>query len=151
MTIFGGVGGLGLSSQSKFFQWFLKSWNFLSNEGSLACHTYCDTGHPFIMVISEDLWHSHLFPSFSIKELSLEPGHPTFRVQSSNPLRDTGYPFVMVISEDPWHSHLLTGFFFSFFFVLTTWVCRGWDSNTQPSAWEANSPTDCATAAFATH
>ena len=26
----------------------------LSSEGSLACHTYCDTGHPFIMVISED-------------------------------------------------------------------------------------------------
>ena len=29
------------------------SWP-LSSEGSLACHTYCDTGHPFIMVISED-------------------------------------------------------------------------------------------------
>ena len=28
-------------------------WPF-SNEGSLACHTYYDTGHPFIMVISED-------------------------------------------------------------------------------------------------
>ena len=28
------------------------SWP-LSSEGSLACHTYCDTGHPFIMVISE--------------------------------------------------------------------------------------------------
>ena len=23
-------------------------------EGSLACHTYCDTGHLFVMVISED-------------------------------------------------------------------------------------------------
>ena len=23
-------------------------------EDSLACHTYCDTGHPFIIVISED-------------------------------------------------------------------------------------------------
>ena len=23
----------------------------LSSEGSLACHTYCDTGHPFIMVL----------------------------------------------------------------------------------------------------
>ena len=29
------------------------SWQ-LSSEGSLACHTYCDTSHPFIMVISED-------------------------------------------------------------------------------------------------
>ena len=29
------------------------SWT-LSSEGFLACHTYCDTGHPFIMFISED-------------------------------------------------------------------------------------------------
>ena len=29
------------------------SWP-LSSEGSLACHTFCDKGHPFIMVISED-------------------------------------------------------------------------------------------------
>ena len=29
------------------------SWP-LSSERSLACHTYYDTGHPFIMVISED-------------------------------------------------------------------------------------------------
>ena len=29
------------------------SWP-LSSEGSLACHTYCDTGRPFIMVISKD-------------------------------------------------------------------------------------------------
>ena len=26
----------------------------LSGEGSLVCHTYCDTGHPFIKVIHED-------------------------------------------------------------------------------------------------
>ena len=38
------------------------SWP-LSSEGSLVCHIYCDTEHPFIMVISEDLWHSHLLPS----------------------------------------------------------------------------------------
>ena len=29
------------------------SWP-LSSEGSLACHTYCNTDHPFIMVTSED-------------------------------------------------------------------------------------------------
>ena len=29
------------------------SWA-LNSEGFLACHTYCDTGHPFIMVISKD-------------------------------------------------------------------------------------------------
>ena len=29
------------------------SWH-LSSEGSLACHIYCDTEYPLIMVISED-------------------------------------------------------------------------------------------------
>ena len=38
------------------------SWQ-LSSKVYLAYHTYCDTGHPFIMVISEDPWHSHLLPS----------------------------------------------------------------------------------------
>ena len=35
----------------------------LSSEGSLACQTYCDTGQPFIMVISQDSWQSHIMPS----------------------------------------------------------------------------------------
>ena len=35
----------------------------LSSECSLVCHTYCDTGFPFIMVISEEPWYSHLLPS----------------------------------------------------------------------------------------
>ena len=38
------------------------SWP-LSSEGSLVCHTYCDTGHPIIIVIFEDPWHSHLLLS----------------------------------------------------------------------------------------
>ena len=38
------------------------TWS-LSSEGSLTCHNYCDTGLPYIMVISEDPWHSHLLPS----------------------------------------------------------------------------------------
>ena len=33
-------------------------WTY--SEGSLACHTYCDTGNPFITVISEDPWHTHI-------------------------------------------------------------------------------------------
>ena len=45
-----------------FFTYARHSWP-LSSEGSLTCHTYCDTGLPFIMVISEDPWHSHLLPS----------------------------------------------------------------------------------------
>ena len=40
----------------------LRVWP-LNSEGSLACLTYCDMGHPFIMVISLDAWHSHLLPS----------------------------------------------------------------------------------------
>ena len=35
----------------------------LSSEGSSTWHTNCDKGHPFIKVISEDPWHSHLLPS----------------------------------------------------------------------------------------
>ena len=35
----------------------------LSTEGILACPTYCSTGHPFKMVISENPWHSYLLPS----------------------------------------------------------------------------------------
>ena len=69
-----------ISSQSRFFlriwirhhcrrgllilTYARHSWP-LSSEGSLACHTYCDSGHPFIMVTSEDQWHSHLLPSVS--------------------------------------------------------------------------------------
>ena len=36
-----------------------------SSEGSLVCQTYCDTGHAFIMVISEDPWDLHLLPVFT--------------------------------------------------------------------------------------
>ena len=35
----------------------------LSSEGSSACHTYCNTGLLFIMIISEDPWRIHLLPS----------------------------------------------------------------------------------------
>ena len=41
----------------------------LSSEGSLAFHTFCHRDI-FLMVISEDLWHSHLLPSVAL-ELSL--------------------------------------------------------------------------------
>ena len=35
----------------------------LSSEDSLACHTYWDTGHLFIMIVSEDPWHSDVLSS----------------------------------------------------------------------------------------
>ena len=44
------------------FTYARHSWP-LSSEGSLTCHSYCDTLLPFKMVISEDPWHSHLLPS----------------------------------------------------------------------------------------
>ena len=46
----------------------------LSSEGSLACHTYCDTRHPFIMVISEEPLQSHLKPSLSVFTMSVVAG-----------------------------------------------------------------------------
>ena len=68
----------------------------LNNEGSFACHTYCDMGHPFITGISEDPWHSHrAFGSGSVttgsKALDLWRlgfEHPTFRLRDerSKPL-----------------------------------------------------------------
>ena len=75
------------------------SWS-LGSEGSFACHTYCDMGHRFIMVISEDPWHSHRLPSvlqwsclfylffYDLSMLRLGCKHPNFRLQgeNSNPL-----------------------------------------------------------------
>ena len=52
------------------------SWP-LSSESFLACHTFCDTEHPLIMVISKDPWYSHLLPSvwqYSCKYLFLRLG-----------------------------------------------------------------------------
>ena len=99
----------GFSSNSRIFRSY---WNVtIAGEGlqiltfarhieQWGFHTYCDTGHPFIMVISEDT-HTYIAEDWAV-ELSLP--------------------------------------------VSTTWVCRGWDSNTQPSACEANAQTHCATA-----
>ena len=102
----------GLSSHSRIFLSYgdvtitgegLQIWTYtrhswpLSTEGSLACQTYCDTGHPFKIVIFEDPLHSHLLPSVEqwscqylfLRLRSVEFEHPTFRlwVQRCNPLR----------------------------------------------------------------
>ena len=45
----------------------------LSSEGSLTCHTYCETGHLFIMVISEDPWHTP-----NAERLAVELSLPVF-------------------------------------------------------------------------
>ena len=54
---------------STFFTYTRHSWQ-MNSEGSLACHTYCDTGHPFKMVISEDPWHTPVAERLAV-ELSL--------------------------------------------------------------------------------
>ena len=46
----------------KFLIYARHSWS-LSSKDSLACHTYSDTGYTFIMVNSEDPWHSNILPS----------------------------------------------------------------------------------------
>ena len=46
----------------------LENFSLMSSDGSLACHTFSDTGYPFIMIISEDPWHSHLIQS--VRQLS---------------------------------------------------------------------------------
>ena len=60
----------------------------LSSEDSLACHI-CHTRDPFLMVGSEDPWHSHLMPSVWQDLSRLEFEFPTFRLQGerSKPLR----------------------------------------------------------------
>ena len=75
----------------QIFSFARHSWP-LSSEGSIACLTYCDTGHSFLMVISEDPWHSHLLPSvwqwgchylfffdLGLSRLGFE--HPIFRLR----------------------------------------------------------------------
>ena len=45
-----------------YYRWRASNFDLCSgSEGSLTCHTYCDTGLHFI--ISEDPWHSPLLPS----------------------------------------------------------------------------------------
>ena len=55
------------------------SW-LLSSKGSLACHTYCDMGHPFLMVINLKTCDT-LYDTFYDLGLSLLGfEHPTFRL-----------------------------------------------------------------------
>ena len=83
----------------QIFSYARHSWP-LSSEGSLACHIYCDTGHPFIMVISEDPWHSAVATSFYDLGLSLLGFiRPNFRLwgEHSNQLRHgRGYSYVYI-------------------------------------------------------
>ena len=62
------------------------SWP-LSSECSVAFHTYCDTGHLFIMVISEDPSHSHLLLSdkqWNCHQLFLRLGYVADGIRTPN-------------------------------------------------------------------
>ena len=100
--IFHSVGEVTFTGEGLQILTYARHWWPLSSEGCLACHTYCDTRHPFIMVISQDPRHSNLLASVwqwscwhvntCFKDLSLSQlwfEHPTFhsRVERSNPLR----------------------------------------------------------------
>ena len=72
-----------------------------------ARHTYCDTVHPFIMVVSEDPWVSHLLPSIwqrgchylFLRLISVAAEIRTFNLlharQRSNRLRHCGGIFII--------------------------------------------------------
>ena len=60
---FHSYGGINITGEGLQILTYAGHLRPLSSEGSLACHTYCDMRHLFTMVISEDLWHSHLIPS----------------------------------------------------------------------------------------
>ena len=63
LRFFNSYGDLTITSEGLQILTDARHSSTLSSEGSLACHTFHDTGHPFIMVIYEDPWHSHLLPS----------------------------------------------------------------------------------------
>ena len=61
--IFHSYGDVTITSEGLHILTFTRHSSPLSSEGSLACHTYCDTGLLFIMIITEDPWRIHLLPS----------------------------------------------------------------------------------------
>ena len=66
------------------------------SDGSLPYDSYCDTDHPFIIIISEDPWHSHLF--LRLRSVAAGIQTPTFRLRGelSNPLRHRRCMFIWV-------------------------------------------------------
>ena len=54
MRIFHSYGDVTITGEGLQILTYTRHYWSLSSEGSLACHTYCDTGHPFIMAIFED-------------------------------------------------------------------------------------------------
>ena len=62
-TIFHSYGDVTIAGKElQILTYARHSWP-LRSEGSLMCHTVCDTGLSSRMFISEDPWHSHLLSS----------------------------------------------------------------------------------------
>ena len=61
--IFQSYGNITITGERLQILTYVRHLWLLSSQGFSACHTYCGMGHPFIMVISKDQWHSHLLPS----------------------------------------------------------------------------------------
>ena len=103
----------------------------LSSEGSLECHTYCDTGLPFIMVISKDPCHSHLLPSvwhylfLRLMSVTTGDGTPISRMRCE---RSTSTP-----AQRSSDCNVKCRIAFSFqwtFHVYETQVCNWWKTST---------------------
>ena len=56
---YGEVTSTGERLQILTYAWY--SWQ-LRSEGSLDIHNFCNMEYPFIMIIHQDPWHSHLLP-----------------------------------------------------------------------------------------
>ena len=80
-------------------RWKAANWPMLRTHehwDSLACPTCCDTGHPFIMITSENPWHSHLLPYLlGLSRLGFE--HQTFRLRG-----ECSDPYCFIICGVVW-------------------------------------------------
>ena len=61
LTIFHSFGDVTIAGEGlQILTYARRSWPLSSHKRSSACQSYCDTGHPLILIISEDLWHSQV-------------------------------------------------------------------------------------------
>ena len=89
-VIFHTYGDLTIIGEGLQILTFARHSGSLSSEDSIVCHTYCDTEHLFIKIISEDPWHTFCravgsrtvtfcFYDFGLSLLGFE--HPHFRLR----------------------------------------------------------------------
>ena len=124
LRIFNSFGDVTIADERLQLLTYIYAWHLwpVSSEGSLAYHTYCDTGHPFIMVISEDLWHSHLMLSvwqwschyLFCRPRSVAAGIWTPRLPlAGRTLKRTVYCYIVLFQNGP--------IWFLFWLILLNW------------------------------